>query len=243
MGKAELEASLRTLDIWLIVFGVLVAVGVVGESIAGFLHWRRSNDLETVQSSENLTLQHDIKRLSADADASRAQIAEAQARTTEAQARLEMVRRQLGPRFPNRQAMVPLLKEVTATVEIVYGSEDLGSTLLAQQLRSTLIEAGWTVSALNPVPISELAKRGGAPSWWTLETRSMQPDDVTTASRIGLGLLPDSNIPKNPFIVLGAALLRGLGAPGITTQQGEDPSLPEGHLRLTILPQMLNSLP
>jgi hypothetical protein len=57
MGRTELERSLSTLDIWLIIFGVFVAIGVVGESIAGFLHWRRSGQLQMLQTTENLALQ------------------------------------------------------------------------------------------------------------------------------------------------------------------------------------------
>lgn len=57
VGRAALERSLSTLDIWLIVFGVFVAIGVVGESVIGFLHWRRSGQLQTLQTSENLALE------------------------------------------------------------------------------------------------------------------------------------------------------------------------------------------
>jgi hypothetical protein len=48
MGKAALQASLNTLDVWLIIFGLLVAIGAVGGSVAGFLHWRRSGELQTI---------------------------------------------------------------------------------------------------------------------------------------------------------------------------------------------------
>jgi hypothetical protein len=60
MDKSALEASLNSLDIWLIVFGILVAIGAVGGSVAGFLHWRRSGELQIIQTSENLALQRDI---------------------------------------------------------------------------------------------------------------------------------------------------------------------------------------
>jgi hypothetical protein len=60
MDKASLESTLRTLDIWLIVFGIFVAVGVVGESVVGFLHWRRGGQLAVVQTAENLALTNSI---------------------------------------------------------------------------------------------------------------------------------------------------------------------------------------
>lgn len=75
MDKAALVSSLNTLDVWLIIFGLVVAIGVVGESIVGFLHWRRSNDLQIVQASENLALQRDVN--------------DARARAFEAQSALE----------------------------------------------------------------------------------------------------------------------------------------------------------
>src|SRR5947209_1828579 len=77
MGRAELESSLSTLDIWLIVFGVFVAIGVVGESVVGFLHWRRSGQLQELQTAENLAQQKDIARLSAETAAAEQHAAEA----------------------------------------------------------------------------------------------------------------------------------------------------------------------
>ena len=84
MGKAELESSLSTLEIWLIVFGVLVAVGVVGGSVAGFMHWRRSGQLSVLQAAENFSQQKDIERLSAEAETARSEIGEANAQAAEA---------------------------------------------------------------------------------------------------------------------------------------------------------------
>jgi len=63
--KAALESSLSALDIWLIVFGVFVAIGVVGESVVGFLHWRRSGQLQVIQTTENLAQRAEILRLEA----------------------------------------------------------------------------------------------------------------------------------------------------------------------------------
>jgi len=57
--REGLEASLHTLDILLIVFGTLVAIGVTGESIVGFLHWRRGGQLSAIQNSEIARLQQE----------------------------------------------------------------------------------------------------------------------------------------------------------------------------------------
>jgi hypothetical protein len=78
MDKSALEASLNSLDIWLIVFGILAATGAVGGSVAGFLHWRRSGELQIIQTSENLALQRDIGILANEAATAKAHIAAAQ---------------------------------------------------------------------------------------------------------------------------------------------------------------------
>ena len=52
MNKQELETSIKTLEILLIVFGVLVAIGVTGESIFGFKLWRKNNQLRSIQEQE-----------------------------------------------------------------------------------------------------------------------------------------------------------------------------------------------
>src|SRR5271170_7545321 len=75
MEKAALQAALNTLDAWLIIFGLLVAIGAVGGSVAGYLHWRRSGELQTILEAENLSQKKDI--------------AQANARALEAQLALE----------------------------------------------------------------------------------------------------------------------------------------------------------
>ena len=58
MGKAALQAWLNALDVWLIIFGVLVAIGAVGGSVAGFLHWRRSGQLQAILEGLKLWTAH-----------------------------------------------------------------------------------------------------------------------------------------------------------------------------------------
>jgi hypothetical protein len=62
----DLVALLKTLDKWLIVFGVLVAIGVVGEAVVGFIHFRKSSELQRLQTDENLKQQKEIEQLRAD---------------------------------------------------------------------------------------------------------------------------------------------------------------------------------
>lgn len=90
MGKAALQASLNTLDVWLIVFGLLVAIGAVGGSVTGFLHWRRSGELQTVLEAENLAQQKEIA--AANATAAEANESAAQANERAENAHLEQER-------------------------------------------------------------------------------------------------------------------------------------------------------
>lgn len=80
MGKVELQASLNTLDIWLICFGILVAIGAVGGSVAGYLHYRRSGQLQTMLEAENLAQKNDIAQANAVAATANARTAEAELR-------------------------------------------------------------------------------------------------------------------------------------------------------------------
>ena len=74
MDKLELENLLARIDIWLLIFGVVVVVGVAGESIFGIRHWWNSRKLQEIQKSESQAQQLEIARLNKDiSDAKAAQ--------------------------------------------------------------------------------------------------------------------------------------------------------------------------
>jgi len=81
--KEELEALLRTLDVWVIVFGVFVAIGVAGESLVGFIHFRKSSQLHRLQTAENLAQQAEIERLRSDTAMSMERAAHAEQQAAE----------------------------------------------------------------------------------------------------------------------------------------------------------------
>ena len=39
MDKAQIQAALEHIDVWLLVFGIIVVIGVGGESFFGIRHW------------------------------------------------------------------------------------------------------------------------------------------------------------------------------------------------------------
>lgn len=63
MDKSAIEALLARIDIWLLIFGVLVVIGVAGESFFGIRHWWNSRKLQTMQRTDELNLQAEIARL------------------------------------------------------------------------------------------------------------------------------------------------------------------------------------
>lgn len=60
MGKEVLESSIDALDKWAITFAFVVAVGVAGEFVVGYLHWTKSRRLRAAEAEENLSLRRDI---------------------------------------------------------------------------------------------------------------------------------------------------------------------------------------
>lgn len=177
-----------------------------------------------------------IAKLTAEAEASRAQIATANARAVEAQARLETLRRYIVHRMPDAKAMLPFLKQSKASVEILYQKEDLEATVLAHLLGGILLDAGWN-STLTPLSAAELAERQLWMGSWYLEAHSVPKSGMGSGSYLAFGT-PLNGLPldKSPFSLLVAALLRGIGI-AASSAAGPNPALPEGHFRLFILPQ------
>ena len=223
---------------WAEIIGIAVLALLVIAELASFQYGRRKDDLTDQRHDEEMARLHvEAARLSADAETSRAQIAEAQARTAEAQARVETLRRQLSKRIPDKQAMVPILREAPASVEIAYSKEDMDSITVVSVLKQALTEAGWTITDILPMPAEELAKNGNPLSWWSIEARSIPKEGLILGSQIGFGLPIPPGTAKTPFDILVAALMRGLGAPAIVTGATINPSLEEGHFRLIIMPR------
>jgi hypothetical protein len=63
MDKAEIKSILENIDIWLLVFGIIVVIGVGGESIFGFRHWWNSRKLQVIQDAEAGAQGEEIARL------------------------------------------------------------------------------------------------------------------------------------------------------------------------------------
>lgn len=63
MDKAQIQATLENIDVWLLVFGVIVVIGVGGESIFGIRHWWNSRKLQMIQETEDKVREQTIAEL------------------------------------------------------------------------------------------------------------------------------------------------------------------------------------
>ena len=71
MDKAAVKDLLERIDIWLLIFGFIVVVGVGGESFFGIRHWWNSRKLQRIEESEEKEREARIAALNQDAAALR----------------------------------------------------------------------------------------------------------------------------------------------------------------------------
>ena len=84
-SKAEIVPRLAGIDFWLLIFGVIVVMGVGGESIFGIRHWWNSRKLQAIEDLESTAQQAQVAGLNAE-------IARLSNETAEANARAEQDR-------------------------------------------------------------------------------------------------------------------------------------------------------
>lgn len=138
MERAGLEASLNSLDVWLIIFGIFVAIGVVGKSVSGFLHWRRSGQLQALQAADNLALQTAITEANARA---------AEATRTAENERLERIKLEakVAPRRLDQEAIVGIAADLAKfsgrKVKVSSFTGDVEAAILGGQIIDALRHA------------------------------------------------------------------------------------------------------
>jgi hypothetical protein len=161
LEKESLEAAMNGYEKWLIFFGILVAIGVIGESIFGFLQFRRSGQLHDVQRAENLLLQQQVADAQKQAADSSKYLAEANRRAADAQTQAAAAEKQAAdsklalerfkaPRHLSPQQMETIIETArhaagTAFTLGVYNDKE--SIDLMGQISQALIGAGWKESS------------------------------------------------------------------------------------------------
>jgi hypothetical protein len=158
MDKAQIDALLARIDVWLLVFGVIVVIGVAGESFFGIRHWWNSRKLQTIQSAEEQERQETIARLNngaanAEQQAQSFQLQIAQANERTARAELELAKLK-APRVlteEQQRELVAALKPFPNTaISIEFEYADGEAKALAMQLWGVLTKAGWKVGFGSP---------------------------------------------------------------------------------------------
>jgi hypothetical protein len=80
MDKSSLETLIKWLEIWSAIFGLIVVIGVAGESYFGIRLLWNNWKLQRVEARENADLKAEIARLGAESDGTKLEIARAQER-------------------------------------------------------------------------------------------------------------------------------------------------------------------
>ena len=151
MDKAQIEALLARIDVWLLVFGVIVVIGVAGESFFGIRHWWNSRKLQTIQSADEQEREETIARLNEQAQSFQLQIAQANERTAKAELELAKLK---SPRVlteeQQHELFVALKPFPNTAISIEFEYADGEAKALAAQLWTALNKAGWKVEFGSP---------------------------------------------------------------------------------------------
>jgi hypothetical protein len=154
MDKAQIVATLERIDVWLLVFGIIVVIGVGGESIFGIRHWWNSRKLQTIQENEERKREETVASLKektaiAEERAGSFQLQIAQANERAANAELELAKLK-APRVlteTQQRELIGKLKAFPGTViAIDFEYADGEAKTLAMQLFVVLGKAGWKPS-------------------------------------------------------------------------------------------------
>jgi hypothetical protein len=150
LDRVHLEALIGRLEVWALIFGALVAIGVVGESVYGIRLWWNNRKLQAMQSAESDSLRAEIAKLGNTTAEANARAAEANQKfESERIARLKLEQR-LAPRVISmEQANIigALLKRFSGQkyVFVTY-QDDKEAMEFAGQINTVLSQmAGWTV--------------------------------------------------------------------------------------------------
>jgi len=77
MDKAELVSFIEALDRYAVICAIIVAVGVAGEGVVGYLHWTKGRRLHEIEEAENLVQRQLVESARADAAKAAAEVANA----------------------------------------------------------------------------------------------------------------------------------------------------------------------
>lgn len=170
--REGLQAFVDSLDKWAIVCGIFVAIGVVGESVVGYLHWTKGNRLHVLEETARLEQQTVVETArqhaeeaslkvataTKDIETARKEAAEANARAAEsnervalaeqaaaeANLRLEQFKAPRRLTDAQRSTLLDAMREYPATkFDMGIQGSDPEAMAFAGAIETLLLAAGW----------------------------------------------------------------------------------------------------
>src|SRR6266851_2349711 len=146
--KESLEHSINNLEVWLIVFACLVAIGVVGEFVAGWISWKKHQDLRRVLHNEEQQLTLQIEELK-----SKNLVLEKELLELKSKLRFRTISQQEGEQMVKLLSLTPKRR---VRVEYAIGNDDCGplATTLVMVLRASEITTDGpdVIASVEPYP-------------------------------------------------------------------------------------------
>lgn len=218
MGKAELESAISSLETWIQLFGILVAIGIVGEVGVGVRHWILNRRLQAVLRSEDVERETEIARLNKEAGDARKAAGDAVERAAEANKRTEderlarvKIEERLAPRSLSQHQQAEMIAKLGPlagrTIDLFKYPNDAESTGIAEQIDQVLMAAGWMTRGFQP-----MVSPGRPISGILIETDPSDETSANAASVLMLTLLaaglvvqpPVSSLPNVPTGYFGS---------------------------------------
>jgi hypothetical protein len=212
--KAELEAVLSRIDVWLLVFGIIVVIGVAGESFFGIRHWWNSRKLQALEHGVDQERQAEIAGLITQAEEARKAAAKANEQAAEANEKAEeerVARLKIEERLAPRRISPEEHQRLVAALSPYRGSSvqmtklgDLEAGRFADDISLVFHESGWNVT-LNYAGIV-------APPVYNLRC---VVNESASGKALGAALknLPSAEVQYSPDLPVAGRIFVGLKPP------------------------------
>ena len=225
MDKSAIESLLARSDVYLLIFGIIVVVGVAGESFFGIRHRWNSRKLQAIQQVEELKQQEELAKLHSEAEAARtlaesfrldiAKANEQAARSNQIAEQERLARMQLEAKLQPRsftpeqaQKMVDSLKRFAGTrADLIKIGDATELTRFATLIQGILNAAGWNLagpwSTMGGVSGSGVfvGARAGADAAVTAATDALVSEITTTGNVVTR--IPEFTDKDTPGALMG----------------------------------------
>jgi hypothetical protein len=191
MTKEAIESSIGWYEIALLACALLVALGVVGEFVLGFMHWRLTNQLQAMQKQELAAMKTDAANANAQAAVANEKVAQLNLRTEELHKENLQLESDLSPRvFRDQLAALQALSKYKSVQVIIQHLPDLECKRTAGKIAFVLHEAQWTILSQEAVNMDTPLFDGVMVS---VDTAGIVPENVRVAGNAAESLVAELN--------------------------------------------------